>query len=272
MRSVQFSFIVPTHNSSKFVSKLLDCVPVREDIEVIVIDDHSKDYVQLKRLIERHVLAKKIKLLQNTGTQSAGTTRNVGLRHAVGKWIIFADSDDYLTPELDKMMNKYRNSRNDIVIFEPKAVMVDTGEQSDRADYVHYTFSQYDEGRIDAKTLSYRLTPIWSKFYRRDKVRNIRFEASLSADDILFSIQAAFATRNKIAVDRDHTIYVVTERSSSVTKNKFKSVCKLFDWYIIRMRADRWLVRNVKAVNETRPSLARNKSLFRKFFIRKVQK
>ena len=265
-----FSLIVPTHNSSSFISNLLNSIPVREDIEIIVVDDHSDDYGVLKEVIKVDTLSKRIKLLRNNGKNSAGVARNLGMKHAIGNWIIFADSDDIFTHDFSKALDKYVDRDEDVILFLPLAKMADSDKRSDRIDYMKYTFGQFSTGKIDKKTLSYRTTPVWSKFYKREKIKNTKFEATISANDILFSMKAAFVTRNKIAVENELAIYSVTERPGSITKNKFKSIRKLGSWYIIRSRADKWLAKQLKSINEPMPRLARMKSVFRKLYASKT--
>ena len=43
MNSVKYSIIIPNFNSGQLLGRLLESIPDREDIEVVVVDDKSTD-------------------------------------------------------------------------------------------------------------------------------------------------------------------------------------------------------------------------------------
>ena len=40
---IYYSFIIPHHNTPDLLKRLIDSIPQREDIEVIVVDDNSDE-------------------------------------------------------------------------------------------------------------------------------------------------------------------------------------------------------------------------------------
>lgn len=99
-RSPLVSIIMPVYNQIDLVGRALDSIPVREDVEVIVVDDGSTDgtseflleYERSKRLPN----LKLFRIEKNLGKMtSAGNARNVGFDNATGHWLYALDSDDY---------------------------------------------------------------------------------------------------------------------------------------------------------------------------------
>lgn len=90
------SIIVPVYNQPKLVVRALDSIPVRDDIEVICIDDCSTDntYSVLQDYVSTSKL--NITLLHNEFNRGVGYTTNRGYDIASGKWIVGLDNDDYL--------------------------------------------------------------------------------------------------------------------------------------------------------------------------------
>lgn len=86
---MKYSIIIPHFNDFKSLERLLNSIPSRDDIEIIVIDDKSTDEYDLDS-----IKSKCIFLNNETPIKSAGTCRNIGLKIAKGKWLLFADSDD----------------------------------------------------------------------------------------------------------------------------------------------------------------------------------
>jgi len=99
------SIIVPVYNVEKYLAKCLDSLvnQTLEDVEIIVVDDGSKD--NSKQIIDEFQTKypDKIKsfVKENGGLSDA---RNFGLDRASGDYIGFVDSDDYIhSTFLEKM-------------------------------------------------------------------------------------------------------------------------------------------------------------------------
>ena len=125
MKTIKFSVIVPHHNTPRLLIRLLDSIPDRQDIQVIVVDDNSDIPIQewdtLKKQIHSNVSVK----LTKEG-KGAGYARNVGLSLAKGEWLMFADADDYYAPDTFNIIENNLNDTIDILYYcvdkEPGAV------------------------------------------------------------------------------------------------------------------------------------------------------
>ena len=97
MENILLSIIIPAHNAASTLERLIKSIPISNDnIEVIIIENGSKDntFEIAQRLANRH---RCIRALQSEKGVSAA--RNEGLKCAKGKWIAFADADDWFMPE-----------------------------------------------------------------------------------------------------------------------------------------------------------------------------
>lgn len=90
------SIIVPVYNAERSIQRTVESIEkqVYEDIEVILINDGSKDQSldvceQLKTLYHNIVVV-------DQENQGASAARNTGIRHASGDWLLFVDSDDMI--------------------------------------------------------------------------------------------------------------------------------------------------------------------------------
>lgn len=110
-KNKKISVIIPVYNQEKLVSRAIDSIPKRKDIEIIVIDDKSTDNT-LKVLKER----KDITLLQNDVNKGVGYTVNKGYDNAHGEYIVLLGSDDYFyTEEFEKIITELDGT--DLVYF-----------------------------------------------------------------------------------------------------------------------------------------------------------
>lgn len=125
---MKLSIIIPVYNQEKLIIKALDSIPMREDVEIIVIDDGSVDdtFNNVEKYKEENV-SKNITLLSNEENKGVSYTINKGLDNVKGEYIVFLGSDDYFyIEELEKVINEldgtdlvYFNLRtNDGTIFD----------------------------------------------------------------------------------------------------------------------------------------------------------
>lgn len=96
MNSINFSIITPVFNREKVIGRCINSVLEQsyKDYELIVIDDGSSD--KSVNILETY--GQKINLLINKNNQGVNYSRNRCILQAKGKYVLFLDSDDYLTP------------------------------------------------------------------------------------------------------------------------------------------------------------------------------
>ena len=105
-----FSVIIATYNRSRVLSHAINSVLSQtfRDWELIIIDDGSTDDTVL--LLEEFLIDSRIKFYSqvNVGVSSS---RNTGSKIAIGKYLIFLDSDDFLLPNcLSQISSKMREN------------------------------------------------------------------------------------------------------------------------------------------------------------------
>ena len=107
MENIKVTVIIPVYNQEELVVRALDSIPVREDIEVIVIDDGSTDdtWSVLQEYHKSTSLTNFI-LLYNQENKGVAYTVNKGYDTANGEYVVLLGSDDYfITDEFIKALN-----------------------------------------------------------------------------------------------------------------------------------------------------------------------
>jgi glycosyltransferase involved in cell wall biosynthesis len=211
-----FTVIVPHYRSFAGLERLLSTVPLDlPSVQVIVIDDHSGDPVQLSAMQEKYPSV--VFLDARLGAKGAGAARNEGLRRALGKWLLFADADDYFRPGAFAALSASVNSADDVVYFPPCSERDGTSDPGTR----HWRYAKLVEMYRETQNplIRYRFVVPWSKMIRRKLVveNGILFSEVLAANDVMFSLKTGHAARG-VSVS-DEIIYCVTERSGSLTQS-----------------------------------------------------
>lgn len=223
----KLSIIIPHFNSINLLKKLINSIPVNDEIEVIVVDDNStKDLIELESLKSNTNFKHIIFLTNDSSIQSAGTCRNIGLKIAKGKWILFADSDDFFVEGFYQIIKKYFESKHDVVLFSPTSIYIDTNQLSDR----HVKFQSIIENYNKLKSiknevkLRYEYVVPWSKLIKRTFIErnNIDFDEVVAMNDIMFSTKVGYYMDSFLATSE--VIYCVTRNKGSLTMMMTKEV------------------------------------------------
>lgn len=218
-----FSIIVPHFNSPNLLRRLLESIHLCEDTEVIVVDDNSTDslyeYSKLKNEYEPKGV---IFLESNSEERSAGTCRNIGLKKATGKWVLFADADDYFSPDFRKIILDDVNREEDVIFYFPSSIDSATGKNSDRHVPFVDILQAYLKDRSEENELQIRFSLVapWAKMIRRNLLldNDILFETTRVANDVLFCRKVGVYSKT-IAVS-EKILYVVTTTPGSLTTAK----------------------------------------------------
>lgn len=224
--NINYSIIIPHHNMPDLLKRLLDSIPVREDTEVLVVDDNSDpNIVDFNHFpgFDR----KDVRLFFVKENRYAGHARNVGLKHARGKWILFADSDDYFNYCLRDILDEYIDSKYDVIYFDCNSVDSDNYTTTQRGLGVHPYIKLWDKNRKLAELgLRYEFGEPWSKIVRRQMVvdHNIKFEERSIHNDTAFSYLIGYYAK-EISADKRALICNTTRKGSvSVTLTESKKL------------------------------------------------
>ena len=128
------SFIIPAYNAEKTIKRAVDSILNQKEktnikFEIIIVDDGSKD--KIKDVIYTNysieIQTKEVKYIhtENGGVSHA---RNIGVNNALGEYVIFVDSDDYVSETMLQDIEKYVNQDIDLIKWNPIFVNEDETE------------------------------------------------------------------------------------------------------------------------------------------------
>jgi len=110
------SIIVPVYNMEKYLRKCLDSLinQTYENIEIIIINDGSTD--NSDEIINEYAKKHNNIVYYSKENEGVSLTRNRGLDLATGEYIMFVDSDDYVSSDIvETLINLAVNNDLDIV-------------------------------------------------------------------------------------------------------------------------------------------------------------
>lgn len=225
---IDISIIIPLFNCEKTIKKCIDsiiCQKTSVKYEIILVDDGSTDNtVSVVNNIIYKLNNTKLICQQNRG---AGAARNKALQYAKGDYLLFIDSDDYLSNDSLNIINiELQKKENlDILIFmyryyDDKNCIFK--KMSQRDYYTYYDLS------LDNRLFSFKEFPQllecisypWNKLYRRVFVEenNLIFSETIVHNDIFFNISNIIkAKKIKIIHDILYT-HVINAKNGQLTQ------------------------------------------------------
>ena len=154
----EVSIIVPVYQVEKYIRQCVDSILAQTftDFELILVDDGSKD--KSGQICDEYArMDTRVKVIHK-GNGGAADTRNRGMDQAVGNYVMFVDSDDYIAPTMIECL--YQNILN---------------ENADIAACNYLYFFENDRKKVFATNVKSEVLTGTEIFYYRKNERNYGF-------------------------------------------------------------------------------------------------
>ncbi len=221
MSNISYSIIIPHKNIPKLLRRCLDSIPRREDIQIIVVDDNS-DPTKVNFDSFPGVGESCVEVYFTKEGKGAGYARNVGVSKAKGRWLLFADADDFYNPCFLESIDKYKDADVDLVYFNANSVDTYTLESAHRTNFynslMHDCFLHKDDNyKLQRLKVKYH-TP-WAKLFKHSLVidNKVKFSEVMFGNDIVFVVECALKSRKVDISLRE--IYCCTVRAESLIQD-----------------------------------------------------
>lgn len=186
MNKPTLSIIMPTYNRPTEMKVMIDSIIASTliDWELVIVDDGSnEDVLELLASYERS--DSRIKFHKRSRSpKGAQTCRNIGFELSCGDFVVFFDSDDYVSPEcLARRVEAIKKNPDlDFIVF-PSASMDSEGlHEEDWCNNFGYEVSRDDIEAFVSRRLPF---VVWNNIYRRSSLEKY----SISWDEKLQSFQ-----------------------------------------------------------------------------------
>lgn len=241
IRDVDISIIVPIYNAEKYIKKCIDSLikQTKKNIEFILINDGSTDNSEeiIKKFDDFRLHYYKNK------NQGIGKSRNFGIKKAVGKYIMFLDSDDYLPYDACEKFYEHAISTNsDLVVSD---------YYKDKLGEIEYfnipsfkSSSVHDNNEL---ILKINLGPC-NKLYSRDMLtkNKILFNEKYKYEDAPFVISCIINAKKISKIDLALYYYVIHENSeTTVRDDRVFDILKIVDLIRLELQSHEILTENI---------------------------
>ena len=237
---VEISVTVPVYNVEKYLPRCLESLlnqTFKLDYEIICVDDGSTDNSG-KILDDYAQKFSKIKVIHQENL-SLSEARNTALKYVTGKYTMFVDSDDFISPNaLEELYNYAEKHNSDVVIFDFFRVTCD--EKNVTQQHFKNIIQKYGDKSFNIDTAEpfvYRFVPVatWTKFYLTDLVKDIKFEKDLNNQDGPHWAEV-YTKAKRINYLPISYYYYTIRREEAITQNKGRKVFDVFKAFSLTER------------------------------------
>ncbi len=192
MNEVKVSIIVPVYNVEKYLTVCMESLihQTLENIEIIVVNDGSPDNsIKILEEYERKYPDKvKVFTTENRGVSHA---RNYGLDRAVGEYILFVDSDDFIELDMaEKLYTKAITDNNDLVMCARYNVYEVAGKEELQKKEMKIFYMNQNYKMSERKFELVHASPFpWDKLFKRSLLKDIRFPEGIRFEDLVLAFE-----------------------------------------------------------------------------------
>lgn len=228
------SVVVPVYNVASYLPQCLDSLlsQTYKDLEIIIVNDGSTD--DSPNICDSYAAKdKRMKVVHkiNGGLSDA---RNVGIKQAIGEWIYFIDSDDWLDKDAIRKLYEFATVNNcDIVQGNMYYVYT---------DYLFYRKTRYIERKKNILTRRDAMRELvindriknfaWGKLYKTCMIRDLKFPIGKFFEDVFWQ---------HLVIDRierygiiNTPLYYYRQRIDSISGGRSVNRSDLLDGYQLR--------------------------------------
>lgn len=202
------SIVVPVYNSSKYLNECIDSLICQtfSNLEIIFVNDCSSDNSLkiLNSYKERDNRIVVISLDENKGVSNA---RNVGIKNSSGEFILFVDSDDYIS----------KNYVEELLSHKKKDSLIVCNDNLNAGEYsIDNYYKKILYGEIFGGCINY--------LFEKNKI-NTEFDLDFSyMEDSIFISKEIFNYKSILVINSCHYFYRKNEESLTRSKNNISDL------------------------------------------------
>ncbi len=223
-----FSIIVPVYNVAEYIHRCVDSLLCQtfKDIEIILVDDGGTD--DCPSICDEYAAREQnIKVVHKTNG-GLSDARNAGIAVALGQYIMFVDSDDYVEADACERFAVFAGKGYDVLIGDAvvEGGICPLGHIAPNTDRVYtgreYLKASHKEGKAPMAA--------WLNIYRREFLiqNRLEFRYGILHEDEQFTPRALLAAATVIVTGISFYHYIIRKGSITTKKDKRKNAADMY--------------------------------------------
>lgn len=225
---VRISIIVPVYRVEQYIDQCLEsiCVQTYKNLEIIVVYDESPDNSR-SRCEYWAQRDDRIRLIINKRRKGLGAARNIGLKEAKGKYLVYVDSDDWIrTNYIEKLYHAIEKTQANYV---SSVGFYEVNGENDINICKALPAGEYSSDSERMLVLLKEIRAVWKRIYNREwLIRNNLFQPELfHYEDWGFDI-GLILQAEKIVLIPEMGVFYRNEREGSLSNDNLEALYEDF--------------------------------------------
>lgn len=221
---MKVSIIVPIYNMEKHLEQCIDSIILQtyKDLEVILVNDGSTDRSsEICDMYSKKDSRIKVIHKKNGGVSSA---RNVGISSATGEYVLFVDSDDYISSDMvNVLLSTIEENKVDLVVC---GFVVFSNGHINNICYNSALYNNKEQIASFFSLLEGRTNSPCNKMYRKNLIKK-HFDVNLVVgEDLIFNLDYITECNSIFVVDKSLYFYR-RENQNSLSKLFHKNIFEI---------------------------------------------
>ncbi|WP_304322112.1 glycosyltransferase family 2 protein [Phocaeicola plebeius] len=220
----EISVIVPIYNAEKYIERCIQSIlnQTFKKFELILIDDGSPDKCgEICNAYGKQDSRIKVIHKENGGPSDS---RNTGIKHATGKWIVFIDSDDYISPYyLEHLFNANQQQDEYLLIIQDNRYVDLEGNEIPHPR-CYYNNELIQIGKNQELVIKYRILhhyAIYGKLFSnkiiKEKRLKFNYKIKICEDGLFINQYMLYMDRIFLSSERDYYYIMPQEGKYSIS-------------------------------------------------------
>lgn len=215
--AIVLSVIIPVYNSEGWLARCLDSIlaqVVPVPWEIVLIDDGSTD--NSGGICDDYARSFPLVRVVHTNNQGASIARRTGLEIALGEYVSFVDSDDFVSPNyLSTLYDLEKQFGTGVCACKVQKTL--PGEILE-TDSTHRPPSILEEDALFLRFFKYEFWGLCGKLYRKEYLMDIPFPKATICED--YSVMVKLLFRVEKMAYSDNSLYYYEEHPGSLSRQQ----------------------------------------------------
>ena len=218
------SIIVPIYNVEPYLHRCIDSIldQTYRPLQIILIDDGSTD--GCSEICDRYQKEYTEILTIHKKNEGLAAARNDGIDNAIGEWIAFIDSDDWIEPTFCEDLHAAAIKYDASIAMCKTQLVNDKGEalshKEDSGKCIELDYEEILQGLLNQEQVRFE---VWNKLWKKETLGDIRFIKGQISEDVHFDRMCFAKTTKYVFLDKTLHNYLVKRpgnTNSSYKKNR----------------------------------------------------
>lgn len=229
----KISVCVPVYNVEQYIGRCIESIQHQtlKDIEIIIVNDCTPD--NSMQIVENYAIQdSRIKVINHESNKGLMWARRTGYMAAVGDYITFCDSDDFLPNDaLQTLYNISLKTKSDIVSGDMQILFDNGTTKSWHSSLIYGSDKDNVYRALLTKKYSHNLC---SKMFKKDLLQKndyITLEHHTNGEDGMLFYQIMQHVKDATHINKIVYIYYQNKQSSTHIKLSELALMRLIDFY-----------------------------------------